>query len=537
MYDYYYNNDNDDNGNKFGEGIPYRKGKAIQLIKYENGKIILNKESLEIIKNIEEPVAIISVVGSYRRGKSYFANVLHGRHDGFELGSKVDSCTKGIFMWDTPFIHNNCRVIILDCEGIDDPKQDEVWATKLFILCLAISSTFIYNINGIVGKDDIGKLYTMTDLSKFLVNSEDEEKDYLPRLVVLLRDFGLIEPDDFREYFLEKLTQVNSDAAAGITNHFKDLDVYALPHPGCKKKVLHELEKIETSQLDTEFISKMTHAVSEIYDTITAKKINFKSMTGISFSKFLEDCVKHMNSNTNNLDKLSLPTQYTSLINFMSKLAIDIGFTYYSTMMTIRSIDDFPINWEDFENEHSMILSQADFLFNEKLIGSYHQTLDIRKEFDNLIEDEKNKFIEKNSESVKNYNLNLANSLWQVHVSPGLTADSLFEDYNEFNNALDSFMQEYTNKSFNGPEAMDIYKQYKDDKTESALETLDKMFKLRDATKAVKDAHQELIDQINQSQERLNLLLSEKYQEEFEYNEQIEELISKIDELTLQLSN
>ncbi|CAB5092414.1 unnamed protein product [Rhizophagus irregularis] len=377
MYDYYYDNDNDDNGNKFGE------------------------ESLEIIKNIEEPVAIISVVGSYRRGKSYFANVLHGRHDGFELGSKVDSCTKGIFMWDTPFIHNNCRVIILDCEGIDDPKQDEVWATKLFILCLAISSTFIYNINGIVGKDDIGKLYTMTDLSKFL------------------------NPMILGNIFWKKLTQVNSDAAAGITNHFKDLDVYALPHPGCKKKVLHETRKIETSQLDTEFISKMTHAVSEIYDTITAKKINFKSMT----------------------DKLSLPTQYTSLINFMSKLAIDIGFTYYSTMMTIRSIDDFPINWEDFENEHT-------------------------------------------------------NSLWQVHVSPGLTADSLFEDYHEFNNALDSFMQEYTNKSFTGSEAMDIYNQYKDDKTESALETLDKMFKLRDATKAVKDAHQELIDQINQSQER-----------------------------------
>jgi hypothetical protein len=61
MYDYYYDNDN---GNKFGEGIPYRKGKAIQLIKYENEKIILNKESLEIIKNIEEPIAIISV-GNY----------------------------------------------------------------------------------------------------------------------------------------------------------------------------------------------------------------------------------------------------------------------------------------------------------------------------------------------------------------------------------------------------------------------------------------------------------------------------------------
>ncbi len=30
--------------------------------------------------------------------------------------------------------------IVLDCKGIDDPKP---WATKPFILCLAISSTFI----------------------------------------------------------------------------------------------------------------------------------------------------------------------------------------------------------------------------------------------------------------------------------------------------------------------------------------------------------------------------------------------------------
>jgi|SRR3954454_767875 len=151
------------------------------------------------------------LVGSYRRGKSYFANILHGRHDGFELGSKVESCTKGIFMWDTPFLHNDCRVIVLDCEGIDDPNQDEIWAMKLFIMCLAISSTFIYNINGIVGRDDVGKLYTMTDLSKFLLKSEDNEKDYLPRLVVLLRDFGLEDPDDFKDYFLEKLSQVDSD--------------------------------------------------------------------------------------------------------------------------------------------------------------------------------------------------------------------------------------------------------------------------------------------------------------------------------------
>ena len=36
-----------------------------------------------------------------------------------------------------------------------------------------------------------------------------------------------------------------------------------------------------------------------------------------------------------------------------------------------------------------------------------------------------------NSEALKNYNLKLANSLWQDHVKPGLTADSLFEVNNK----------------------------------------------------------------------------------------------------------
>src|SRR5436853_3959741 len=88
---------------------------------------------------------ISSPVGSPRRGKSWFANVLHGRHDGFELGAEVDGCTHGIYMWSPPFkltskqsdgITVQKRVIVLDTEGINDSKQDQNWATKLFMLCL-----------------------------------------------------------------------------------------------------------------------------------------------------------------------------------------------------------------------------------------------------------------------------------------------------------------------------------------------------------------------------------------------------------------
>ena len=74
-------------------------------------------------------------------------------------------------------------------------------------------------------------------------------------------------------------------------------------------------------------------------------------------------------------------------------------------------------------DDHTMILSKADFLFTEKSIGSYSQTLDTRKEFENLIANERQGFAEKNSEMLKNYNLNLANSLWRVHIKHRLEAE------------------------------------------------------------------------------------------------------------------
>lgn len=55
--------------NVFGEGIPFREGIPIQLLNYvenekdrnEFGEIIFNEEALDIIREIDGPVAIISV--------------------------------------------------------------------------------------------------------------------------------------------------------------------------------------------------------------------------------------------------------------------------------------------------------------------------------------------------------------------------------------------------------------------------------------------------------------------------------------------
>ena len=73
----------------------------------------------------------------------------------------------------------------------------------------SISSAFIYNINGVVGRGDIGKLCLMTDLNKFIEGPKDG--NFLPRLVILLRDFSLKYPKSLKDYFLEKLNDINPE--------------------------------------------------------------------------------------------------------------------------------------------------------------------------------------------------------------------------------------------------------------------------------------------------------------------------------------
>ena len=59
----------------------------------------MNQDALEIITQIPGPIAVISVVGLYRTGKSYLMNrVILDRQTGFGVGPTVNPCTKGLWV-------------------------------------------------------------------------------------------------------------------------------------------------------------------------------------------------------------------------------------------------------------------------------------------------------------------------------------------------------------------------------------------------------------------------------------------------------
>ncbi|PKC58232.1 GBP-domain-containing protein [Rhizophagus irregularis] len=437
-------------GNKFGKGIVFRKGLPIQLLSYseksENekfGQILLNPEALNILREINEPLAIISVVGSFCRGKSYFANVLHGRHDSFDIEPNVEGCTHGIYMWAPPFKLTSEQpngktiqkhVLVLDSEGINDPSQDENWTTKLFILCLVIFSTFIYNINGIVNREDIGKLHLMTDL------------------IILLRDFVLENPGNFKDYFLKLLNNINTGAAKAIRESFHDFDVYGLSPSGCKKKMLQHMEEAKINELVEEFVEEVVNAVKSIYSQLPLKYISSSIMKGISFAKFLEDVIECMNS-SETLILLSIPDEYESIIRSIAQELIKESIEKYEERMNNLMNEEvkLPMLWEEFENMHHKYISEVNKIFFEKIIGS---SLQIERFLEQLIKEtskSKEEFVKKNSKELMHYNENIAKEFWTKHVETRLNKN-LFKNNKEFQEALKLFESDYNKSTKKSPE-------------------------------------------------------------------------------------
>jgi hypothetical protein len=58
-------------------------------------EFIVNYDTLEYLKTIQEPIAVISVAGLYRTGKSYLLNkMLLNTKSGFGVGPSINPCTK-----------------------------------------------------------------------------------------------------------------------------------------------------------------------------------------------------------------------------------------------------------------------------------------------------------------------------------------------------------------------------------------------------------------------------------------------------------
>lgn len=80
-------------------------GRAVQFISVDpkSGQFQIEEEAAAILEESENQIAVISIAGQYRTGKSFLMNLLSGgTENNFEVSASVNSGEKGIWIYSEP---------------------------------------------------------------------------------------------------------------------------------------------------------------------------------------------------------------------------------------------------------------------------------------------------------------------------------------------------------------------------------------------------------------------------------------------------
>ena len=122
--------------------------RVIQLIEQDKDhKLILNKDAIEVIRNLDGPIAVCVCVGQYRSGKSFLLGQLGSVFldedpDLFKVDHGQDGFTKGLWMNSnikkSNVNSNDSNIIFIDTE-VSSSKFSFFYLLKRFLkLCLKI---------------------------------------------------------------------------------------------------------------------------------------------------------------------------------------------------------------------------------------------------------------------------------------------------------------------------------------------------------------------------------------------------------------
>ena len=355
--------------------------KPIEFIKISpSGKCTITEEASEMLSKIDSNLAVVSIAGIYRSGKSYLLNRLLGRQDGFEIGPNISSCTKGIWIWgDTIKLNNkNTEVLIIDTEGLASAFEDRNENIDIIIFCLSVllSSLFIYNSMKNIDESAIESLALVLNFAKKIqakFNSLNDYANNFPSFLWVLRDFALELVDEkgnsvsAKQYMENALREENTNMLSlneynkGVIEEinkkneirkiiklfFKERDCYTLIRPIHDEKKLKIIDQIPQDQLRPEFLSQMNILVEKIFENIRPKNINGGYMNGPMFLNLAKMYIDSLNS-----DELpNINTSWKIVIDSQMKIAFNSGLDYYMNEMNNLNYKSF-LTCEKIIKEH-----------------------------------------------------------------------------------------------------------------------------------------------------------------------------------------
>lgn len=115
-------------------------------------------ETLDLLRTIERPLAVLAIGGPCRTGKSYILSRILGSTDAFALGHTFDSKTLGIWIGTTVLDSDKFTILLMDTEGIDSVFAKSGDDARILVMTILLSSYFIYNSLGVPHHGDLEKM-------------------------------------------------------------------------------------------------------------------------------------------------------------------------------------------------------------------------------------------------------------------------------------------------------------------------------------------------------------------------------------------
>ena len=233
----------------------------------------------------QTPIAVLSIVGNYRTGKSFFINrVLLNKTNGkgFTVGPSINPCTKGLWLWNEPLHHqnpdisNDIKVLLIDTEGFGGIDQNLSHNSRIGLFSLLLSSFFIYNSLGIIDENSLNSLSLIVSLGQEIMK-QGESSGIFPSFLWVLRDFALqmintegenISNKEYLEKALEhhnKMNETKNKTRKIIRDIFAERDCLTMVRPVANEKDLQKMDALDETHFRPEFIEQITKARTMIF--------------------------------------------------------------------------------------------------------------------------------------------------------------------------------------------------------------------------------------------------------------------------------
>ena len=275
---------------------------AIPFIVFQPGtqKYEVTEDARQFLSTLEmSRIGVISIVGKYRTGKSYFINKIllnRSKQKGFAVGPTINPCTKGLWLWKRvmnakDFGGEDLPVLIVDTEGFGGVDENANHDSRIFLFSVLLSSQFIYNSVNAIDEGSLQTLSLVLNLAKDVkVGGGDQAvAENFPQFLWVLRDFSLDlvdghgvsqTPKQYLESALSLQKGISETVEAknrirrNLKHFFPVRDCITFVRPLENESDLQRLDSLDDSLLRPEFVEQIRRARDKIYRGLSPKLIS-----------------------------------------------------------------------------------------------------------------------------------------------------------------------------------------------------------------------------------------------------------------------